>query len=148
MRDSVNVNFAEDFALEQRLVRQCGYAVVAESCNFRSRLWLSTGKNGKLKQALQHCDISVLELPLVETKSGPDRYGKCSIGYKLVLVLPYSCEWQSRGACRDQLAAHLKDQSFDWVVITSPEAANVFLQGWTEAERPQVASPRLPHSLL
>ncbi|KAL3151874.1 hypothetical protein ABBQ38_012835 [Trebouxia sp. C0009 RCD-2024] len=69
------------------------------------------GKNGKLKQALEDCDIAVLELPLVETKSGPDR---------------------------DQLAAHLKDESFDWVVITSPEAANVFLQGWIEADKPQV----------
>lgn len=32
------------------------------------------GKNGKLKSALQKQGISVLELPLVETGPGPDRY--------------------------------------------------------------------------
>ncbi len=32
------------------------------------------GKNGKLKSALQKQGISVLELPLVETAPGPDRY--------------------------------------------------------------------------
>ena len=31
------------------------------------------GKNGKLKQALQDCGLSVLELPMVETSTGPDR---------------------------------------------------------------------------
>ena len=33
------------------------------------------GKNAKLKQALQDRSISVLELPLVETSTGPDRHG-------------------------------------------------------------------------
>ncbi len=32
------------------------------------------GKNGQLKSALQKQGISVLELPLVETAPGPDRY--------------------------------------------------------------------------
>lgn len=32
------------------------------------------GKNGKLRSALQKQGISVLELPLVETGPGPDRY--------------------------------------------------------------------------
>ncbi|KAL3159027.1 hypothetical protein ABBQ32_011027 [Trebouxia sp. C0010 RCD-2024] len=89
-------------------VRCCGAKLTQQAQVVVTR---EAGRNGKLKQALQDCDIAVLELPLVETKSGPDR---------------------------DQLAAHLKDGPFDWVVITSPQAANVFLQGWIEADKPQV----------
>lgn len=40
--------------------------------------------------------------------------------------------------CRDQLANELKKATFDWVVVTSPEAANVFMQGWRDAGKPQV----------
>lgn len=45
------------------------------------------GKNGKLKQALQDCNISVLELPLVETKFGPERCGM-SLTQCVLSVLP------------------------------------------------------------
>lgn len=69
------------------------------------------GKNGKLEKALKSQGISSFELPLVETSPGPQRA---------------------------ELASHLKSNDYDWVVITSPEAANVFLQGWAEADRPQV----------
>ena len=69
------------------------------------------GKNGKLMQALQKRGISVLEMPLVETIPGPDV---------------------------DHLPAALQQGNFDWVVITSPEAAFVFLRGWEAADRPQV----------
>ena len=69
------------------------------------------GKNGKLTQTLQQRGISVLELPLVETAIGPDRK-----------LLP--------GALRE--GAH------DWVIVTSPESASVFLEGWREAGKPQV----------
>lgn len=69
------------------------------------------GKNGKLMAALQKRGISVLEMPLVETTPGPDR---------------------------DQLPAVLQRGGFDWIVITSPEAAAVLLKGWESANRPQV----------
>ena len=69
------------------------------------------GKNGKLMQALQNRGIRVLEMPLVETIPGPDG---------------------------DHLPAALQQDNFDWVVITSPEAASVFLRGWEAADRPQV----------
>ena len=55
----------------------------------------------------------MLEMPLVETIPGPDR---------------------------DQLPAVLQEGAFDWVVITSPEAAAVFLKGWEAAGQPEVIS--------
>ena len=67
-------------------------------------------------RALQQQGISVLEMPLVETIPGPDR---------------------------DQLPAVLQEGAFDWVIITSPEAAAVFLKGWEAAGQPEVCSPRL-----
>ncbi len=74
------------------------------------------GKNGQLMQALQQRGISVLEMPLVETTPGPDR---------------------------DGLPEALQHGANDWVVITSPEAAAVFLRGWESAGKPQVPSPQL-----
>ncbi len=71
------------------------------------------GKNGKLIKSLQQRGISVLELPLVETAVGPDH-----------LLLP--------GA--------LREGAYDWVIVTSPESASVFLEGWREAGKPQVYS--------
>ena len=69
------------------------------------------GKNGKLMQALRQRGITALELPLVETAPGPD---------------------QAR------LPRVVQSQRYDWVVLTSPEAANVFLAAWREAGMPQV----------
>lgn len=69
------------------------------------------GKNGKLIQALRQRGISAMELPLVETAPGPD---------------------QAR------LPEVLRSQRYDWVVLTSPEAANVFLAAWRAAGTPQV----------
>ena len=67
-------------------------------------------------RALQQQGISVLEMPLVETIPGPDR---------------------------DQLPAVLHNESFDWVIITSPEAAAIFLKGWEAAGQPEVCSAHL-----
>jgi uroporphyrinogen-III synthase len=74
------------------------------------------GKNGKLMKALRARGIAVLELPLVATAAGPD---------------------QAR------LPGVLRAQQFDWVALTSPEAANVFLAAWEQAGKPQV----MPHFL-
>ena len=71
------------------------------------------GKNSQLMRALQQRGISVLEMPLVETTPGPDR---------------------------DSLLDVLQQGGIDWVVVTSPEAAAVFLRGWESADRPQVPS--------
>lgn len=69
------------------------------------------GKNDKLMKRLHQRGISVLELPLVETAVGPDR---------------------------SELPDALTAGDHDWVIVTSPESASVFLQGWREAGKPQV----------
>lgn len=68
------------------------------------------GKNGKLQAMLAARGVRALELPLVETAPGPDR---------------------------DALPGVLRAGGFDWAVITSPEAAAVFLEGWRAAGCPQ-----------
>ncbi|KAF8687432.1 hypothetical protein HU200_043124 [Digitaria exilis] len=69
------------------------------------------GKNAKLIAALEKHNIHALELPLVKHVDGPDT---------------------------DRLADVIRNEKFDWVIITSPEAAAVFLQGWKAAGSPQV----------
>ena len=69
------------------------------------------GKNGKLRKALEQRGIQCLEMPLVETAPGPDR---------------------------EQLVAALQHERFDWVCLTSPEAASVFLAAWRAAGKPSV----------
>eukprot|EP00951_Prasinocladus_malaysianus_P015848 scaffold122410_cov54-Prasinocladus_malaysianus.AAC.1 len=41
-------------------------------------------------------------------------------------------------ACRDKLPILLREEKFDWVVLTSPEAASVFVEGWESAGRPAI----------
>ncbi|KAL3689686.1 hypothetical protein R1sor_015995 [Riccia sorocarpa] len=69
------------------------------------------GKNGKLMNALSARGIGCLELPLIEHREGAD-YPK--------------------------LAHTLREEEFEWVIITSPEAATVFLSGWRAAGCPKV----------
>ena len=69
------------------------------------------GKNDPVKKMLEFQGVDCLEMPLVETAQGAD-----------VDLLP-------------QL---LQEESFDWVCITSPEAASVFVQGWRKAGKPSV----------
>ena len=70
------------------------------------------GKNGKLMKALQQRGVTVMELPLVETAPGPHQ---------------------------ELLPGHLERSSFDWLELTSPEAARVFVDGWQLAGRPGVS---------
>ncbi|OUZ99817.1 Tetrapyrrole biosynthesis [Macleaya cordata] len=69
------------------------------------------GKNAKLIQALAKHGINCLELPLIQHTQGPDL---------------------------DRLSTILSDTSFDWIVITSPEAGLVFLDAWKAAGTPKV----------
>ncbi|KAF9622648.1 hypothetical protein IFM89_032569 [Coptis chinensis] len=69
------------------------------------------GKNGKLIKALAKYDINCLELPLIHHTQGPDL---------------------------DRLPTVLSDTTFDWIVITSPEAGSVFLDAWRAAGTPKV----------
>uniref|UniRef100_A0A453IY14 Uroporphyrinogen-III synthase n=1 Tax=Aegilops tauschii subsp. strangulata TaxID=200361 RepID=A0A453IY14_AEGTS len=56
-------------------------------------------------------NVHSLELPLIQHVEGPDA---------------------------DRLSAVLRDEKFDWVTVTSPEAAAVFLEGWKAAGSPKV----------
>ncbi|KAL8130594.1 hypothetical protein V2J09_019749, partial [Rumex salicifolius] len=69
------------------------------------------GKNRKLISALAKHGINCLEMPLIEHDDGPD--------------LP-------------KLPSVLADTKFDWIIITSPEAASVFVNAWRSAGNPPV----------
>eukprot|EP00884_Botryococcus_braunii_P001953 jgi/Botrbrau1/11759/Bobra.0195s0084.1 len=69
------------------------------------------GKNDQLAAALAARGVSTLELPLVETRTGPDQA---------------------------TLSVSLREETFEWVTITSPEAAAVFLKAWRIAGSPTV----------
>ena len=69
------------------------------------------GKNAAVIKMLEQRGISFYELPMIETTEGPDR---------------------------SKLESVLKAQDFDWIVITSPEAASVFSDSWRAAGSPTV----------
>ncbi|CAL1410831.1 unnamed protein product [Linum trigynum] len=69
------------------------------------------GKNWKLIDALGKQGIGALELPLIQHMEGPDS---------------------------NRLSSLLRDVTFDWIIITSPEAGSVFLEAWREAGTPNV----------
>lgn len=70
-----------------------------------------SGKNKQIIKALEKRGISSLELPLIQHARGPDF---------------------------DRLPSLLTDKSFDWIIITSPQAASVFLEAWKAACSPKV----------
>ncbi|GBG72605.1 hypothetical protein CBR_g12178 [Chara braunii] len=67
------------------------------------------GKNGKLMDLLGAQGVECLELPLIEYVDGPDS---------------------------PKLVKALQAEEWAWVILTSPEAASVFLQNWEKAGRP------------
>ncbi|KAK6792812.1 hypothetical protein RDI58_011893 [Solanum bulbocastanum] len=69
------------------------------------------GKNGKLINALVRHGIDSLELPLIQHMHLPDL---------------------------DKLTSLLIEATFDWIIITSPEAGKVFLDAWKAAGTPFV----------
>lgn len=69
------------------------------------------GKNEKLRREVEKRGWNAVEMPLVKAVDGPD-----------VRRLPNA----------------LLEMKADWVVLTSPEAATVFLNGWREAGEPDV----------
>ncbi|XP_073021176.1 uroporphyrinogen-III synthase, chloroplastic-like [Primulina eburnea] len=69
------------------------------------------GKNGKLIHALENNGINCLELPLIQHTQLPDS---------------------------ENLPSVLSNNLFDWIVITSPEVGEVFLDAWKAAGAPKV----------
>ncbi|CAI9267009.1 unnamed protein product [Lactuca saligna] len=79
--------------------------------NHRVVVTRERGKNDKLMKALAPHGINCLELPLIQHKHLPDL---------------------------DRVSALLNETTFDWIIITSPEAALVFLDAWKGAGSPSV----------
>eukprot|EP00899_Mesostigma_viride_P024524 jgi/Mesvir1/5256/Mv15373-RA.1 len=96
-----------------RGMQHCRGQVVTASANFEGKRVVCTrehGKNDALMKALSEFGVHCMELPLIEHGDGPD-----------AATLP--------GALKE---------SWDWVCITSPEAAAVFLRAWREAGQPAI----------
>ncbi|KAL3617940.1 hypothetical protein CASFOL_038261 [Castilleja foliolosa] len=86
-------------------------APLSSSSNPKVVVTRERGKNGKLIDALANRGINSLELPLIQHTRLPDL---------------------------DKLSSLLSSTSFDWIIITSPEAGLVFLEAWKGAETPKV----------
>ncbi|GIL92407.1 hypothetical protein Vretimale_6475 [Volvox reticuliferus] len=87
--------------------------VFASGAPFKVLLTREPGKNEKMRGALTWKGFTCKELPLIEHTAGPDRD-------RLPSLLSAAAE------------------QYDWVTITSPEAAAVFLEGWDQAGKPKV----------
>ncbi|KAG2488513.1 hypothetical protein HYH03_013016 [Edaphochlamys debaryana] len=96
-----------------RPARAARLAVRVHAAAPKVLLTREAGKNDKLKAALSKKGFNCIELPLIEHADGPDRS-------KLPELLR-------------KAPGH-----YDWVAITSPEAASVFLEGWQAAGKPAV----------
>ncbi|KAJ9559844.1 hypothetical protein OSB04_005004 [Centaurea solstitialis] len=83
--------------------------ISSSNSNRRVVVTRERGKNGKLIKALAAHGINCLELPLIQHTHLSDM---------------------------DRLSALLTATTFDWIIITSPEAALVFLDSWKAAGSP------------
>ena len=82
------------------------------------------GKNGKLAAALAQRGLSTLELPLVQTAEGPDAG-----------ALP---GFISEAAAAEEAGAGANTaKAYEWIIVTSPESASVFVGGWKAAGSPK-----------
>jgi uroporphyrinogen-III synthase len=90
------------------------------------------GKNDKLAQELTQRSMHCIELPLIEHADGPDRCALCSTA----VSMPHVCDLLS--TCRGKVPGALRSGMYDWITVTSPEAASVFLEAWHEAGKPKV----------
>ncbi|GLI66857.1 hypothetical protein VaNZ11_010844 [Volvox africanus] len=102
-------------ARRQTACRSRRVVVFASGAPARRKVLLTreSGKNEKMRDALSRKGYTCLEMPLIEHTDGPDR-----------ALLP-------------SLLSEAAEQ-YDWVTITSPEAAAVFLEGWEQAGKPKV----------
>lgn len=90
----------EQVAEESQVPKQVAGVVV---------LTREAGKNDKLRAALEPHGIRCVEVPMVETRPGPQR---------------------------GQLVDAIRAADWAYVVVTSPEAAAVLLEAWTDAGKP------------
>ena len=82
------------------------------------------GKNGKLAAALAQRGLLTLELPLVQTAEGPDAG-----------ALP---GFISEAAAAEEAGVGVNTaKAYEWIIVTSPESASVFVGGWKAAGSPK-----------
>ncbi|XP_073119073.1 uroporphyrinogen-III synthase, chloroplastic-like isoform X2 [Henckelia pumila] len=86
-------------------------ASVSSTANPKVVVTRERGKNDKLIHALANNGIGCLELPLIQHTLLPDS---------------------------ENISSVLSNTLFDWIVITSPEAGEVFLDAWKAAGAPKV----------
>ncbi|GFQ04047.1 uroporphyrinogen-iii synthase chloroplastic [Phtheirospermum japonicum] len=96
-------------------------APLSSSSNPKVVVTRERGKNGKLIDALADRGINSLELPLIQHTQLPDL---------------------------DKLSSLLSSTSFDWIIITSPEAGLVFLEAWNNYVDILLADVMYKHKLL
>lgn len=80
--------------------------------------------------------IQCLELPLIEHRDGPDlpRLVQTIRGTNTLTKCEKHC-FQSQNTNEDSgVVAEVK---FEWIIVTSPEAATVFLRAWRYLQFPQ-----------
>ena len=93
------------------------------------------GKNTELRDRLYQDGVEVVEIPLIETERGPDKW----VASWRALQRGTSCATDI-GLYRTRLQQELAEKTFSWVTITSPEAASVFLDSWNLAGQPDVCT--------
>lgn len=84
------------------------------------------GKNGKLAAALAQRGLSTLELPLVQTAEGPDAG-----------ALPGVISEAARAEEEEAATSGASARAYEWIIVTSPESASVFVGGWKAAGSPK-----------
>lgn len=115
--------YSNSFEVDMLVDEETSSSESAQSRAFVVALTREKGKNDKLREALlsserieklscsSEISIQIHEIPCIEHADGPDM---------------------------EMLASTLSSNQFDYVVITSPEAANVFASAWVEAGRPEL----------
>lgn len=83
------------------------------------------GKNGKLAAALAQRGLSTLELPLVQTAEGPDAGALPGFISEAAKAEEEGCSVESNR------------KAYEWIIVTSPESASVFVGGWKAAGSPE-----------
>ena len=88
------------------------------------------GKNGKLAAALAQRGLSTLELPLVQTAEGPD-------AGKLPGFISAAAAAEAEGGAAAASGGNDTKSTYEWIIVTSPESASVFVGGWKAAGSPK-----------
>ena len=84
----------------------------------------------KLAAALAQRGLSTLELPLVQTAEGPD-------AGKLPGFISAAAAAEAEGGAAAASGGNDTKSTYEWIIVTSPESASVFVGGWKAAGSPK-----------